>query len=289
MISFRYHIVTITAVFLALALGFVLGAAIRPTEQAVKNNVVTLTREINDKRAEIVGLRNQMQQSDETVKNLSSRVVRGALVGRQVVYVDDGTGTPWQGRVRKAMSDATAHDVGTLRLTEKWRDPNAAADLNAVAAASGVKSTGNVGSDLMAALGQQLGTPKGAELVTALAKADLVKTDTKTQGMWPPQGAAVLTLTAGQPTTPQSTALAAFARAAARAIPVLVAAGTPANPGAVGALRNTGGGLPPRLATFDSGSTDPTGAGPVLALTAAIDARGGNFGAAPGLPYLPPI
>jgi hypothetical protein len=42
------------------------------------------------------------------------------------------------------------------------------------------------------------------------------------------------------------------------------------------------------MTTFDSGSADPTGIGSVLALTAAIDGHGGNFGNAPGLSYLPP-
>ena len=288
MISFRYHIVTITAVFLALALGFVLGAAIRPTEQAVKSNVDRLTGEVSEKRAQIVDLRNQLQQTNGVVKNLSTRVVRGALIGRQVVYMDDGNAKSWQGRVRKAMSDATAKDVGTLTVTAKWMDPKSADDLNAIAAAGGIERGGDTGRAVIGALGDRLGGPEGAELVSALAKGGFLKTDAKIEGAWPPQGAVVVTLTAGLPTAEPALMAAAFARASAKVTPTLVVSGTAQDPGAVAALRDEAGGLP-RLATFDSVGVDPAGAGSVLALSAAIDGRGGDFGLATGLPFLPPV
>lgn len=288
MISFRYHIVTITAVFLALALGFLLGAAIRPTEQAVLANIDNLRSEVSDKRAEIVDLRTQVQRSNDIARNLSRRVVRGALVGRQVVYVDAGKDTPWQSGVRRAMSDATAQDVGTLTLTEKWNDPKAAAELDEVAAAERIASGADTGRAVMAALGGRLGRPEGARLVAALARAGFVKTGAKTQGMWPPQGTSVMVFAAGVERTAGVEVLAAFARSVARAVPTLVVAGAPDNLGAVGVLREEGG-LPPRLATFDSAASDQAGSGPVLALMAAIDGRGANFGTASGVPYLPPV
>src|SRR5205823_14963892 len=80
LISFRYHIVSLTAVFLSIGLGFVLGSAIQPTDCATRNSISRLTRELNGTRAQIADLRNQVQGSSSVVKNLSSRVIRGALV-----------------------------------------------------------------------------------------------------------------------------------------------------------------------------------------------------------------
>jgi hypothetical protein len=286
LISFRYHIVSVTAVFLALGLGIVLGSAVRPTEVATKNSINRLTSQLNDARAAISDLRNQVQSSSSVVKNLSTRAIRGALAGRQVLYVDDGAESSWEGGLRKAMSDATAQEVGTVTLTGKWTDPEAAADLGAIAAAAGVKvGADGAGPAVMAALGGGLGKPNGAQLAAALTKGGYVRTDAKTPGL-APLGAGVVTFSSGPATNPQVVALAAFALGAAKAAPVLVVAGASDDLGAVGVVRGDGG--LPRLATFDSGSSDATGVGAVLAMASAIDGHGGNFGSAPGLPYLPP-
>ena len=288
MISFRYHVVSITAVFLALGLGVALGSTVRPTTVLTKRQLNGLRVDLNNARAEIGDLRNQVQGSSSVVKNLSARVIGGALVGRQLVFVRDGPSSSWEGGIRRAMSTATAQDVGTLTLTGTWSGPKATGDLSRIAAASGVTvADPGPGAAVMAAIGERLGTPQGADLLSALVKAGYARADAKTTGPWPPAGIAVVALTSGPSTTPESAALAAFGRGAGKATPTLVVAGTTDDLGAVAILR--GGDLLPRMATFDSGSVDPTGIGPVLALTAAIDGHGGNFGNAPGLSYLPPV
>jgi hypothetical protein len=288
LISFRYHIISLTAVFLAIGLGFVLGSAIQPTDRATRGSISRLTRELNSTRAQIGDLRNQVQGSSSLVKNLSTRVTRGALAGRQVLFVDDGASSSWEGGVRRAMSEATATDVGTLTLTDKWTNPNANADLVAIAAPAGVKvGSEGAGSAVMSALGERFGKPEGAQLTSSLVKAGYVAVSAKVSEQWPPPATAVVAFTSGT-TTPQSGALSAFARAAGKTTPVAVIAGGLDNLGAVGSLRASGG-LPQYLVTFDSGSSDPNGIGPVLALGAAIDGHAGNFGNGPGLSYVPPV
>ena len=290
MISFRYHIVSLTAVFLAIGLGFVLGSAIQPTNRATRSSISRLTRELNGTRAQISDLRTQVQGSSSVVKNLSSRVIHGALAGHPVVYVDDGSASSWEGGVRKAMSDATATDLGTLTLTSKWTDTNANSDLVTIAAAAGVKvGSERAGPDVLAALADRFGKPEGVQLAGQLAQAGYVRIDNKgAAGPWPPAVAvAVVAFTSGA-TTPQAAALAAFASEAGKATPTAVVGAALDNLGAVGLLRGNGN-LPAHLVTFDSGAADPTSVGPVLALGAAIDGRGGNFGNGPGLSYLPPV
>lgn len=287
MISFRYHIVSLTAVFLSIGLGFVLGSAIHPVDTTTKNSITRLTRELNSTRAQIGDLRNQVQGSSSVVKNLAARVIKGSLAGRSVIFVDDGASSAWEGGVRKALSDANATDAGTLTLTSKWTDPSAGSDLATVAAANDVKvGSGGAGSAVMGAFGERLGRPEGAQLASALAQAGYAQVDPKGAAQWPPAGAAVVAFTSGA-TTPQAGAISAFGLAAGKLTPVAVLAGGLDNLGAVGLLR--GGGIPSHLVTFDSGSSDPTGVGPVLALAAAIEGHGGHFGNGPGLSYLPPV
>jgi hypothetical protein len=287
LISFRYHIVSITAVFLALGLGVAFGSTVRPTAALTKRQISSLTSDLNDARAEIAALRAQVQGSSAVIKNLATRVNRASLVGRRVLYMNDGGEGAWEGGVRKAMADATAQDVGTITLTDRWTSPDAPSELRGVAVAAGVTISGDdvIGS-LMGAAGDRFGKPEGASLLDALAKAGYLRTDSKTPSPWPPAGAIVVALTSGASDTPDAGAISAFTAAAANATAVAVIGSAPDQAGAVGALRLRRG-LPPRLATFDSGSTDFTGIAPVLVVSAAIDSHGGHFGTAPGLSYLP--
>jgi hypothetical protein len=287
LISFRYHIVSITAVFLALGLGVAVGSAVHPTTALTRERITRMSSDLNDARAEIAALRAQVQGSSAAIKNLATRVNRGALVGRRVLYVNDGGEGAWEGGVRRAMADATAQDVGTITLTDRWTSAEAPGELRGVAAGTGVTISGDdIGSSLMSAVGDRVGKPEGVSLIDALVKAGYLRTDSKTPAPWPPAGATVVAFTSGASDAPEAGAMAAFGAAAAKSTAVVVLGSAPNQAGAVGALRLQRG-LPPRLATFDSGSTDFTGVAPVLALSAAIDAHGGHFGTAPGLSYLP--
>jgi len=288
LISFRYHIVSLTAVFLAIGLGFLLGSAIHPVDTGTKRSLTNFRQQLDGARAQITDLRNQVQGSSSVVKNLSARVIRGALTGRQVMFVDDGASGSWEGGVRKAAVNAGATDIGTLTLTNKWTNPNADTDLAAIAAAAAVKvGSEGAGSAVMTALGERVGRPEGAQLATELAHAGYAKLDTKGAAEWPPAGVSVIAFTSGQP-VPQAGAVSAFARGAGKTTPVAVVADGLDSLGAVEMIRG-GGGLPQHLVTFDSGSSDPNGIGPVLALQAAIEGHAGHFGNATGLSYLPPV
>lgn len=287
MISFRYHIVSITAVFLALALGVTVGSAVHPTTALTRERITRMSSDLNNARAEIAGLRAQVSGETAIVKNLSTRVTRDALLGRQVVFVDDGAEGAWEGGVRRAMSDATATDLGAMTITDRFASPDAPNELSTIAATAGVAvDPNNVAGSVMTAAGERFGTPQGSALIDALAKAGYVRTAPKAPAPWPPHGAVVVFFTTDASDAPQAVALATFAAAAAKPTAVTVVGSSPEQAGAVGALRLRRG-LPTRLSTFDSGSIDSTGVGSVLALLAAIGSHGGHFGAAPGLSYLP--
>ena len=89
MISFRYHIVSIVSVFLALAIGVALGGG--PLKGEVDNTLVEQVeadrRAKADLQAEIASLRSSNQFTDAFATGVAPRLVGGTLDGRAVTMV----------------------------------------------------------------------------------------------------------------------------------------------------------------------------------------------------------
>jgi len=126
-ISFRYHVVTIVAVFLALALGVLAGTTV------IKSGLVKTLRD-NTNRAERQ-LADAQQQNSElgAVRDQAySWLVPGRLDGETAVVLTDDRADPAGSRnAAEALSDAGADVVkmtATSLLTSK-RETNALADL----------------------------------------------------------------------------------------------------------------------------------------------------------------
>ena len=88
-IDFRYHLVSIVSIFLALAVGIVLGAG--PLKEDLGN---TLTRELTQLRQDKTGLRADLTAAqrgigarDTWAEQVSPRVVAGTLTGKTVAVV----------------------------------------------------------------------------------------------------------------------------------------------------------------------------------------------------------
>lgn len=90
MIDFRYHLVSIIAVFLALAIGIVLGTTTlrEPVIQHVDNVAQQLRAHNQDLRAEVRTLRQQVDADAQLVSHLAPGVVHGMLEGQRVVIVE---------------------------------------------------------------------------------------------------------------------------------------------------------------------------------------------------------
>lgn len=127
MIDFRYHLVSIVSIFLALAVGIVLGAG--PLQSGIGS---TLNDQVVALRAEKDALRTDLDSSQklaaagsEYATAVTPLVVQGRLTGRRVVVVvlpsaeRDIVETT---RSSVEASGATVTDV--LTLTEDWFDPD---------------------------------------------------------------------------------------------------------------------------------------------------------------------
>jgi hypothetical protein len=284
LIDFRYHIVSIVAIFLALGLGVVAGTTVldRVTVDTLKNSVDGLRQRLNEHRQEISDLRKERDRSNDLVAALAPRVTQDALVGMRIVFVS-AVGEDWHRRVRDAVTKAGADDVGSITFTSKW-SLDSAPDRDDLIRAFGDRPLAerDPADDGAAQLGELLTSVEGAALLTRLGDAGFVRTSPRGEvGAFPLPTANVVVL--GSET---KLPLAAFARGASRVTGTLVVAGTADHLGPVAVLRRAGD-HPDSLATFDSAADDPDGVGIVLALRAASDGVGGDFGTGPGLRYLP--
>jgi hypothetical protein len=130
-IDFRYHVISIVAVFLALATGLVLGASLLNTQLIESQNAQneSLIDDKNALREEVDDLVQQQSSLEDFITASGDLIVRDLLVGQRVVIVTlpgaaDGTGQDLLDGVSQDILDAGAIEiVGTVGITEAWTDP----------------------------------------------------------------------------------------------------------------------------------------------------------------------
>lgn len=301
MISLRSHIVSIVAVFLALGLGIVLGSSVvsTPLEQRLNNDL----ERYKDQRDEAVSTADELGAENGVLRRrLSSQVAPWAVHDRlaevPVVLVSETAEAPdWRKHVVDAISAAGAQPQGTILLTERWRFDAPEDEQELVDAMRSVSPTfvaededAELGAAALGLLGERFLEPTGRALIEVLEREGFISLQGRTDGDWPPPGSivAVLSPAAGEAEEPPAS-MVEFARRVADVTPTLVTTNDPAEPSTVGLLRDESA-LPDRLATFDAATDegDPGGVGVVAALEAAVDGRGGHFGAGRGRAFVAP-
>jgi len=126
-ISLRYHVISIAAVFLALALGVVLGSTALSGRllSGLNSSRDELGRQVSDLQAERNALRAQLVNADTFGTAVGPRVVRGALRGRTVVLVTTADANPAdRDALTGLLSSAGAIVTGELQLTDAFTDPS---------------------------------------------------------------------------------------------------------------------------------------------------------------------
>jgi hypothetical protein len=136
MIDFRYHLVSLVSVFLALAVGIVLGAG--PLKESIGDTlagqVSSLRTQKDELRQELNTAQAGLSHRDEFTSALIPALVPGTLSGRSVVLIsmpeaDSGTVGPLGETLKKAGATVT----GKLELTSRWTDPEGAERREALA------------------------------------------------------------------------------------------------------------------------------------------------------------
>lgn len=123
MINFRYHVVSLVAVFLALAVGIVLGAG--PLKGTIGD---TLNSQVTQLRSEKDALRSDLDQAqqgesyrDTVIESLLPQELSGLLPGERVAIVVAGDGAgDLVSALQDAVSDAGGTVSGRVTVTSKW-------------------------------------------------------------------------------------------------------------------------------------------------------------------------
>ncbi|MEO7746814.1 MAG: copper transporter [Actinomycetota bacterium] len=196
MIDFRYHIVSIVSIFLALAVGILLGAG--PLQgnlgTTLTNQVSTLRQEKSDLRTQLDAAQRQVDAGDAFATAITPDLVSARLGGYPIVVVtlpgaDADTVTALTGVLAQAGGTVS----GTVGITSAWTDPAKAGvrdELLTTLAPSAGESAGEVATPerrLGALLASALLVPKltdvtrpdttAAATLAALKAADLVTYD----------------------------------------------------------------------------------------------------------------
>lgn len=151
MIDFRYHLVSIIAIFMALAVGIVLGAG--PLKEDIGATLTSeLTRARQDKadlNAQLAASRSRAEADNQVALAGRPALVAGRLEGQRVVVVSGvGADDAVVKAVTTSLTEAGASVARTVRLGEAWTRPGEAAALaEGVQAARGPLGVGETVAD----------------------------------------------------------------------------------------------------------------------------------------------
>ena len=126
-INLRYHIVSITAVFLALGIGLTLGSTFldRVTVDNLNNQLSDVSTQVGETRRQIEDLRGQVEQSAKRDAELASELPEQLLAGHLdgvplLVIATRGTDENLVNQTRAALASAGGQVAGTWWLTDRW-------------------------------------------------------------------------------------------------------------------------------------------------------------------------
>ncbi|HEU0103939.1 MAG TPA: copper transporter [Mycobacteriales bacterium] len=312
MVDFRYHLVSIIAVFLALALGIVIGTTALNGEilDSLKSSIGTLTAEKRNLEGSVTELRQQTATDQQLADRIGPAAVAGQLQGRRVVLVTLPNGSAAAADALVPLLQAAGATVtGNVQLRGDLIDPERAAAVDAVITqvspggldGAGTETVQRASAELAAALvsssaGSSISSSAADEVLAGFRDGNLIEADDDLGAR-----AELAVLVAGDPVTSddatvraaRARALLSFAAAFDAAGEGAVVAGPSAaaeEGGVVRALRDDGA-LSQRVSSVD-GADQPQGRLVVVfALREQAEGGSGRYGAGPGaqaaVPSLP--
>jgi len=130
-INFRYHVVSLTAVFLALAIGLVVGTAALngPVVDTLKDRVDALSKDNGNYRDQANQYREELSRTQEFATEISPGLLNGKLTGRKILVVVTPSGQDYAEGTIAMLKVAGAAITGTVTLQDKFFDPANAFEL----------------------------------------------------------------------------------------------------------------------------------------------------------------
>ena len=131
MINFRYHVVSLTAVFLALAIGLVVGTAALngPVADSLKDQVDTLRNDNSNLRGQVTQLKDEVSREEEFATEAAPALVGGKLTGRSILLLVLPGGDEYAAQVAAMLTVAGAKVSAQVTVTDKFIAPENGAEL----------------------------------------------------------------------------------------------------------------------------------------------------------------
>ncbi|MEV0330527.1 copper transporter [Micromonospora echinospora] len=126
MINFRYHVVSLTAVFLALAIGLVVGTAALngPVADSLRERVSSLSKDNQQMRQTVNNLQREMEMEEDFAAELAQAFLPGTLTGKRVLVLSLPTGRDHTEGVVKMLQTAGATVTGRMDVQDKFISPD---------------------------------------------------------------------------------------------------------------------------------------------------------------------
>ncbi|GAB1511189.1 copper transporter [Actinophytocola sp. KF-1] len=300
MISLRYHVISIAAVFLALAVGVVLGSTTlsRSLLSGLNNENEDLAAQVNDLQNERNAQNARLADADAFAASVGPMTVQNQLARRTVVIVTTADATPEDRDALKTLiTNAGATVTGELQLTDSFSDPRHADQLKDIvvrllpagvqlptASDPGTLAGGLLGPLLL--ISKENNKPQASADETAAALAGLTEGGfvKASQGLQPAQLAVILTggAASGDGAGDRAATIARFATQVDRsgAGTVLAGgAGSAEGTGPVGVVRADTAATS-ILSTVDNVDTPAGRVVTVLALREQLEGEAGRYGSA---------
>jgi hypothetical protein len=311
-IDFRYHLVSLIAVFLAIALGIVIGttALNEPILSDVEDRVAALEQ---DKRAledQTQTLQAQLDTTDAFAQAVAPALVEGSLTGRSVLLVLATEEVPQETveEVTALVGEAGGTVSGTLALQPGYSDPSSESALQSYVTGSGLPTgvtlpetedtgrlvAGLLGSVLMIPPDPVADAPEAAEVSSVVA--GLVSLDVLAQvssEVAPADYAVVLTQGGfdGDDAAERNSTLVELVTALDAAGSGAVVAGDGGSAGATGLVGSVRGdpALSAAVSTVDNVASTSGQISTVLALGTEGEGTSGQYGVGEDTQPVPPL
>jgi hypothetical protein len=310
-IDFRYHLVSLIAVFLAVALGIVIGttALNEPILADIENQVADLEQ---DKRAledRTQQLQSQLDTAEAFEQAVAPALVDGTLAGRSVLLVrtNEDVAPEIVEQVTALISQAGGTVSGAISLRPEYSDPSTASGLQNYVTGTGLPpgvqlpETDDAGQLVASLIAQVFMTPPAGGTVTdaaavssvlsGLTALDVLSADSDT--VTPADYAVVLTagaFTGDDAAERNATVVELVSALDAAGSGAVVAgdAGAAGEDGLIGAIRGDTA-LSAAISTVDNVDTAAGRISTVLALGSESEGTSGKYGTGEDTQPVPPV
>ncbi len=172
MIDFRYHLVSIVAVFLALAIGIVLGSTELqgPTYNFLSHTTAKLQNQLDQASSQRDAAQQQVSEDELYAQAVEPAVLRDLLTGQRLLIVTEpGAQSSVVSGIMTAASDAGATVTGQINLASKFFDTSGTTQDSLNTTTQAVAQTANITLNTSATYQQQAAQLIASEILTTSA------------------------------------------------------------------------------------------------------------------------